>query len=130
MTPEQLRAEPILQRSHALTDGGRRDAQLGGGPGEIADAYSAQLKKRNKGQTLRLYNPATQQWSIYLVDVDKGTLDLPPVIGQFTGNRGEFYNQDSDKGRALYVRYVWPISRRRPLAWSSLGLPTGEKPGR
>src|SRR5207253_7730383 len=34
-----------------------------------------------KAQTLRLYNPDSHQWSIYLVDVDKGTLDLPPVVG-------------------------------------------------
>ena len=74
---------------------------------EEFDAYSPQLKKRNKGQTLRLYNPESHQWSIYLVDLDKGTLDLPPVIGGFTGNRGEFYDQETYKGRAIYVRYVW-----------------------
>ena len=28
----------------------------------------------------------------FLIDFDKGTLDLPPVIGQFADNRGEFYN--------------------------------------
>jgi len=54
---------------------------------EEFDAFSAQLQKRNKGQTLRLYNPETHQWSIYLVDLDKGTLDLPPVIGQFSNLR-------------------------------------------
>src|SRR5215813_8569240 len=34
-----------------------------------------------KGQTLRLYNPDTHQWSIYLLDVDKGALPMPPVVG-------------------------------------------------
>jgi hypothetical protein len=51
-----------------------------------------------KGQTLRLYNPGTHEWSIYLLDVALGTLTLPPVRGQFTGNRGEFYNQQDYKG--------------------------------
>jgi hypothetical protein len=60
-----------------------------------------------KGQTLRLYNPDSHQWSIYLVDVDKGTLGLPPVVGQFTGRRGEFYDQEEYKGRVILVRYVW-----------------------
>lgn len=60
-----------------------------------------------KAQTLRLYNPDSHQWSIYLVDVDKGTLSLPPVVGQFTGRRGEFYDQEEYKGRAILVRYVW-----------------------
>lgn len=97
---------------------------------EEFDAYCAQLHKRNKGQTLRLYNPETHQWSIYLVDLDQGTLGLPPVIGQFTGNRGEFYNQDTYKGRAIYVRYVWlnisPKSARMEQSWSADGGKTWE----
>lgn len=97
---------------------------------EEFDAYCAQLQKRNKGQTLRLYNPETHQWSIYLVDLDQGTLGLPPVIGQFTGNRGEFYNQDTYKGRAIYVRYVWlnlsPKSARMEQSWSADGGKTWE----
>ena len=65
-----------------------------------------------KGQTLRLYNPETHQWSIYLVDVNRGTLDGPPQIGQFTGgpngkSMGEFYAQDVWKGRAVLIRYQW-----------------------
>src|SRR5215467_7248983 len=35
-----------------------------------------------KGQTLRMYNPESRQWSIYLLDLDKGTLGLPPVVGE------------------------------------------------
>jgi hypothetical protein len=97
---------------------------------EQFDAYSAELHKRNKGQTLRLYNPETHQWSIYLVDLDKGTLSLPPVIGEFTGNRGEFYNQDTYKGRAIYVRYVWlnlsPRSARMEQSFSADGGKTWE----
>ena len=29
-----------------------------------------------KGQTLRLYNPDSHQWSIYLLDLDKGVLSV------------------------------------------------------
>ena len=60
-----------------------------------------------KAQTLRLYNPDSHQWSIYPLDLDKGVLNLPPVVGQFTGNRGEFYDQEQYKGRSILVRYVW-----------------------
>ena len=88
-----------------------------------------QLHKRNKGQTLRLYKPETRQWSIYLLDLGKGTLDLP-VVGQFTENRGESYNQDTYKGRAIYVRYVWlnnsPRSARMEQSWSADGGRTWE----
>jgi hypothetical protein len=78
-----------------------------------------------KGQTLRLYNPGTHEWSIYLLDVALGTLTLPPVRGQFTGNRGEFYNQQDYKGRAILVRYVWlnisPHSARMEQSFSADG---------
>ena len=78
-----------------------------------------------KGQTLRLYNPESHQWSIYLLDVDKGTLSLPPMVGQFTGKRGEFYDQEDYKGRAILVRYVWadisPHSAHMEQAFSADG---------
>ena len=78
-----------------------------------------------KGETLRLYNPDTQQWNIYLVDLDKGTLDAPPVVGHFTGNRGEFFHQELFKGRTILVRYVWlnisPKSSRMEQSWSPDG---------
>ena len=83
-----------------------------------------------KAQTLRLYNPDSHQWSIYLVDVDKGTLDLPPVVGQFTGTRGEFYDQEQYKGRAILVRYMWlnisPKSARMEQSFSPDGGKTWE----
>jgi hypothetical protein len=60
-----------------------------------------------KGQTLRLYNPASHQWSIYLVYADKGRLEIPPVVGQFTDGRGEFLDQEDYNGRAILVRFVW-----------------------
>lgn len=60
-----------------------------------------------KAQTLRLYNPESHQWSIYLLDLDKGEISHPPVVGQFTGNRGEFFHQEDFKGRVILVRYVW-----------------------
>jgi hypothetical protein len=78
-----------------------------------------------KAQTLRLYNPDSHQWSIYLVDLDKGVLSMPPVVGEFTGHRGEFYDQDVWNGRAILVRYVWsdisPQSARMEQSFSADG---------
>jgi hypothetical protein len=59
-----------------------------------------------KAQTLRLYNPESHQWSIYLVDLDKGVLGSPPMVGQFNGPHGEFYDQEDFKGRAILVRFA------------------------
>ncbi len=60
-----------------------------------------------QGLALRLYDPASHQWSIYWSNASKGTLDLPPMVGQFSGERGEFYNQDVFEGRSVFTRFVW-----------------------
>ena len=83
-----------------------------------------------KAQTLRIYNPESHQWSIYLLDLDKGELSAPPVVGQFTGNRGEFYHQEELRGRVILVRYVWqnisPQSARMEQSYSPDGGKTWE----
>src|SRR5215471_11791508 len=97
---------------------------------EEFDVTSTDKRLHIKAQTLRLYNPVSHQWSIYLVDVDNGTLGLPPVVGQFTGNRGEFYDQEEYKGRAILVRYLWlnisPQSARMEQSFSPDGGKTWE----
>ena len=78
-----------------------------------------------KGQTLRLYNSESHQWRIYLLDLAKGVLSVPPVVGQFSGNRGEFFDQEEYKGRMILVRYVWlnisPKSARMEQSFSPDG---------
>jgi len=97
---------------------------------EEFDVASHDRKLRIKAQTLRLYNPDSHQWSIYLLDLDKGTLANPPVVGQFTGHRGEFYDQEDYQGRAILVRYVWsdisPKSARMEQSFSPDGGKTWE----
>src|SRR5690349_7724650 len=92
---------------------------------EEFDVSSPDKKLRIKAQTLRLYDPESHQWSIYLVDLDKGTLELPPVVGEFNGKRGEFFNQQTWEGRAVLVRYVWldisPKSSRMEHSFSGDG---------
>ena len=97
---------------------------------EEFEVTSTDKKLHIKGQTLRLYNPTSHQWSIYLLDLDNGTLSLPPVIGHFNGNRGEFFDQEDFKGRAIFVRYVWlnisPTSARMEQSFSPDGGKTWE----
>jgi hypothetical protein len=59
-----------------------------------------------EGLTLRLYNPQSHQWSLYWSNSKNGTMD-PPQIGQFKNGCGEFYAQDTWKGKTVLVRFVW-----------------------
>jgi hypothetical protein len=60
-----------------------------------------------RAQTLRLYDPVSHQWSIFGIDVDKGSLGLPATIGQFHDGIGEFFDYEDWKGRMVLVRYQW-----------------------
>ncbi len=58
-------------------------------------------------QTLRLYNPDTRQWSLYLADAAHGKVLMPPTVGAFLGGRGEFLDAEEVGGKTILVRYVW-----------------------
>ncbi|HKG47568.1 MAG TPA: hypothetical protein VKB02_12615 [Pyrinomonadaceae bacterium] len=60
---------------------------------------------RFEGLSLRLYDPQARQWSLNFANVTDGKLTIPS-IGEFKDGRGEFYNQDTYKGRAIFVRFV------------------------
>jgi hypothetical protein len=59
-----------------------------------------------EGLTLRLYDAQSRQWSIYWANGKDGIL-AQPMIGEFKNGRGEFFDQEPWKGRAVYVRFIW-----------------------
>jgi hypothetical protein len=59
------------------------------------------------GLALRLYNPASHQWSIYWANAAKGAIGGPPVVGEFKDGHGEFYDQEEIDGRVIFTRYAW-----------------------
>jgi hypothetical protein len=58
------------------------------------------------GNTLRLFNPATREWSLYWMDNRRGVLE-PPVVGRFERGVGTFLGRDEHKGRPVLQRFVW-----------------------
>lgn len=55
---------------------------------------------------LRLYNPQSRQWTVYIASSRSGVLG-PPVIGEFKNGRGVFIGQDQFIGKTVLVRNVW-----------------------
>jgi hypothetical protein len=55
--------------------------------------------------SLRLYNPESRQWSLNFANRGGGTLSQP-TIGGFSNGRGEFFDQETFAGRAIFVRFV------------------------
>lgn len=58
-----------------------------------------------EGLNLRLYNPESHQWSLNFANAASGTLGVP-TVGGFSNGRGEFYDQETFAGRAVFVRFV------------------------
>ena len=73
------------------------------------DAKSAAAVKRPgiDAQTVRLYDPESGLWSIWLADAAHGKLGGPPTVGAFHDGRGEFFDAEDIGGRTILVRYVW-----------------------
>ncbi|MEU0584392.1 hypothetical protein [Streptomyces sp. NPDC006132] len=74
-----------------------------------------------KGATLRLFDPATERWSLNWASSITGTL-FPPVFGRFEGERGDFHGDDTYDGKDVRVRFVWsgisPTTARWEQAFS------------
>jgi hypothetical protein len=79
--------------------------------------------------TLRLYDPQAHQWNIYFTNPAGGALS-PPAVGEFKNGRGEFYDQETYKGRAILVRFsvsdMTPNSCHFEQAFSADGGKTWE----
>ena len=84
---------------------------------------------RIEGLSLRLYNPQSRQWNINWANSKDGTLGQA-MVGGFKDGRGEFFDQESLNGRAIYVRFIFsnitPHSFRLEQAFSDDGGKTWE----
>ena len=82
-----------------------------------------------QGLNLRLYNPESHQWSLNFAGSSGGALSQP-TIGEFKNGRGEFFDQETLNGRAIFVRFVisdiTPDSCRFEQAFSEDGGKTWE----
>ncbi|HET6970438.1 MAG TPA: hypothetical protein VFH92_04880, partial [Phenylobacterium sp.] len=59
-----------------------------------------------EGLSLRLYNPAGQQWNVSFANAAAGRLGTA-MIGGFKDGRGEFIDQESYGDRAIFVRFIF-----------------------
>ena len=83
------------------------------------------------GMTLRVFNPATNLWSIFWFTSDGGGLDAktgqlePPVVGRFDGDEGLFECDDTQDGRPVRVRYRWTRLGPNAARWQQSFSPDG-----
>ncbi|HSK87225.1 MAG TPA: hypothetical protein VK880_02645 [Anaerolineales bacterium] len=66
--------------------------------------------------SLRLFDPASKEWSIYWSTDLTGTLDVP-MLGGFRDGRGEFYSQEVFEGRHIFCRFIWSKITASSAQW-------------
>ncbi|NTX12248.1 hypothetical protein HUA76_15730 [Myxococcus sp. CA056] len=94
---------------------------LPGGLGN-QETYRSEFWPGFVGLALRVYNPATKQWSITWVDNRNHTID-PPVLGCFSGDVGVFETNDTFEGRAIRVRFTWTRLGQDTARWEQAFSP-------
>jgi hypothetical protein len=77
-----------------------------GGKANIEEVQSEGPNGRMEAMMVRLYSPASRQWSLYWANQKNAHFDVP-TVGEFKDGRGEFYDQEMFEGRSILVRYVW-----------------------
>jgi len=83
--------------------------QVWNGHAEVEE-FNVDSQEKNihiHGLAVRLYNPASRQWTIYWANEKNGVMDAAPQVGHFRDGRGEFYGQDTLDGRPIFVRFTW-----------------------
>ena len=130
----RIHNQRLKQRLAGCTDWEQFDAigdcaPILGGIGNM-DSFESDWGGDFRGMTLRLFDLKSKQWSLYWANSKQGSLGGPPNVGEFKNGRGEFFNQESLNGRAIYVRFVFsditPTSFRFEQAFSGDGGKTWE----
>ena len=62
-----------------------------------------------EGLSLRLYSPQSHQWNLNFAGVGGGTLSQP-TVGEIKNGRGEFFDQETLNGRAIFRFFISDIA--------------------
>jgi NIPSNAP len=78
-----------------------------GGAGNMDENFLDFPGGAYRAVTLRTYDAAKKQWSIWWIDGRNPSHLDPPVVGGFKDGVGTFYTDDNFKGKPIRVRFLW-----------------------
>jgi hypothetical protein len=88
-----------------------------GGLGNMDEFVLERASGRVEAVTVRLYNPAAGEWSIYwAAGTGAGRFDVP-MVGRFDGPRGEFFSHEVFEGRHILARFIWAVTSPDACRW-------------
>ncbi|MEO5760356.1 MAG: DUF1579 domain-containing protein [Mesorhizobium sp.] len=96
-----------------------------GGLGNLDDNTLELPGGSYRAATVRTFDPATKQWSIWWIDGRNPlTIDIP-VRGSFTNGVGTFQCEDVFNGQPIQVRFVWSRITQISARWEQAFSPDG-----
>jgi hypothetical protein len=109
-------------------DGTTSTRKIMGGWGNMDDNFLNKPSGGYRAVTLRYFDPATGQWSIWWLDGRTPSANLDPSIkGRFEHGVGTFYADDTLNGRPIRVRFTWSHSSAAACHWEQAFSPDGGK---
>ncbi|MEE8520532.1 MAG: DUF1579 domain-containing protein [Gemmatimonadota bacterium] len=72
--------------------------------------------KSTKGITIRAFDPDTRKWSIVWLD-NRHAPDFTPLVGEFKGGVGTFYQEIEIDGVRTKVRFIWDEITEDSARW-------------
>ena len=81
-----------------------------------------------KGVTVRTFDPKTGIWSVYWLDSRfPGVMDNAPMHGNFNGDVGTFFGDDTFNGKPIRVRFLWRYEPPNKAHWEQAFSADGGK---
>lgn len=88
-------------------DGRSEVKPLRNGLGNVGHYSGTRDGKRIEESTLRVFNPAGGDWSVFQDDAPRVRVLKEPIVGTFHGEKGEFFGNADVRGRTLRCRLIW-----------------------
>ena len=98
--------------------GGACDVRaLLGGLGNVDDNVIELPGGAYRAATVRTFDPATRQWSIWWIDGRNPLVIDVPMRGSFEDGVGTFFCEDVFKGRPIRLRFLWSRITENSARW-------------
>ena len=97
-----------------------------GGLGHIEEVTLERAPEATEEFVVRLFDPQTQQWSVYEADSKNG-FSLRPVICTFQDGRVEGYSHEPWEGKYIFRRVIWSGITATSFHWEQAFSADGGK---
>jgi hypothetical protein len=97
------------------------------GLGNVDRYHAVRAGESIEGVTLRLFNPATGEWSIHWADTVRPGILLPPMVGKFDGDVGQFFGDEMLDGKKVLCRFLWTRASSDAPQWEQAFSDDGGK---